>query len=111
MKQMILMALLTGIFAGEPKINSKNCRTTFVITDCSDKAVSGATVTITTCKPKQTMSKTTDSDGKAVFSICGDDICDSKVTTSVNAGLSKDCTGSKENTICRVKVCDQLDHI
>ncbi|MDB5117683.1 MAG: hypothetical protein JWQ79_3175 [Mucilaginibacter sp.] len=102
MKTICILFILALTFLG----SRNECKTTFVVTDCNNEGVPGATVTVSMCKDNQTKSLSTNVSGKAVFTICKKDICKIKITAvGFEPTLASDCSGPADNTTCKVKIC------
>ncbi len=107
---LILCCLLASALNG--KNLNQDCKTTIVITDCSDQPVVGATVRITKCSDGKALGTITDARGRASFAVCKSDICKSNVTivgyTKKSArGIGDDCSGNDQKSTCKLMICDK----
>ena len=105
----ILCCLLAGALNG--KNLSDDCKTSFVITDCTNTPVAGASVLITKCSDGKVLGSSTDVNGKASFAVCKSDICKTRVTfvgytEKSKNGVAGDCSGSDKNSTCKLNICD-----
>ena len=109
--KLVLAALLLTAPAsfGSDTDCAKNSRTIVVLTDCSDTAVAGARVKIQlSCDQNQTITRSTNGTGMAVFDFSRKDIGASEITLpgfmkTIFNGTA--CNGTDADSTCKIKIC------
>lgn len=91
-------------------LHPSDCSTTFIIRDCDNIAVVGASVTVERCTDKKLFTSVTNSKGEATFPLCKTTICRVKVayagyaTKDIKGNIGENCKGD-QNANCDIKIC------